>query len=98
MMINQEGLFFVGRNRIAELSLKHRLVTCVWSSETLRAGALMSYGPNLAAICRRTPVFVQKVLNGIRPDEIPVEQPTQFQLGLNLKAARAFSLATLGRR
>jgi putative ABC transport system substrate-binding protein len=92
MMINQEGLFFVGRAQIAELAIQHRLVTCVWSPETLRAGALMSYGPNLVAICRRTAVFVQKILNGSKPDEIPVEQPTKFEFGINLKTAQALGM------
>ena len=78
--------------QIAELALQHRLVMCVWSPETLRAGALMSYGPNIVAICRRTAVFVQKVLNGVKPAEIPVEQPTKFELGINLKTAQALGL------
>ena len=92
MMINQEGLFFVGRAQIAKLALQYRLMTCVWSPETLRAGALMSYGPNIVAICRRTAVFVQKILNGVKPAEIPVEQPTKFELGINLKTAQALGI------
>ena len=92
MMINQEGLFFVGRAQIAKLALQYRLMTCVWSPETLRAGALMSYGPNIVAICRRTAVFVQKILNGVKPAEIPVEQPTKFELGINLKTAQPLGI------
>jgi putative ABC transport system substrate-binding protein len=92
MMINQEGLFFVGRAQIARLAIEHRLATCVWSPETLKAGALMSYGPNLAAICRRTAVFVQKIVNGVKPAEIPVEQPTKFQFGINLTTAKVLGM------
>jgi putative ABC transport system substrate-binding protein len=92
LMINQEGLFFVGRAQIAELAIAHQLVTCVWSPEVLKAGALMSYGPNIVAICRRTAVFVQKILNGTKPAEIPVELPTKFELGINLKTAQALRI------
>ena len=92
MMINQEGLFFVGRGQIAQLALEHRLATCVWSSDTLKAGALLSYGPNLVAICRRTGFLVQKIIRGEKPAEIPVEQPTRFELGVNLKTAKALGI------
>jgi putative tryptophan/tyrosine transport system substrate-binding protein len=92
MVVDQEGLFFVGRSQIARLSLEHRLITCVWSAETLRAGALLSYGPNLVTICRRIPILVQKILSGTEPAEIPVEQPTRFELGINLKTAKALGL------
>jgi len=93
LMVNQEGLFFVGRERIAHLAIEHRLATCVWSRETLEAGALMSYGPDLVAICRRTAVLVQKILNGATPAELPVEQPTKFQFVINLRTAKALGLA-----
>jgi putative ABC transport system substrate-binding protein len=56
------------------------------------AGALMYYGPNLVTICRRTATFVQKILKGSKPTEIPVEQPTKFQLGINLKTAKALGI------
>lgn len=92
MMINQEGLFFVGRMQIAKLAIEHGLATCSWSPETLTAGTLMYYGPNLVTICRRTATFVQKILNGMKPSEIPVEQPTKFQLGINLKTAKALGV------
>jgi putative ABC transport system substrate-binding protein len=93
MMINQEGLFFVGRRQMAQLALEHRVATCVWSPETLKAGALLSYGPNLVAICRRTAILVQKILKGEKPGDIPVEQPTKFELGANLKTAKALGIA-----
>jgi ABC-type uncharacterized transport system substrate-binding protein len=93
VMINQEGLFFVGRAQIARLAVEHRLPTCVWSRETLEAGALMSYGPDLVTIARRTAVFVDKILKGAKPGELPVEQPTRFQLLINLKTAKALGLA-----
>jgi putative ABC transport system substrate-binding protein len=73
MMINQEGLFFVGRGQIAQLALERRLATCVWSSDTLKAGALLSYGPNLVAICRQTGVLVRKIITGEKPADIPVD-------------------------
>jgi putative ABC transport system substrate-binding protein len=52
----------------------------------------MSYGPNLVTIMRRTAVFVQKILNGTKPAEIPVELPTKFELGINLKTAQALRI------
>jgi putative tryptophan/tyrosine transport system substrate-binding protein len=92
LSINSEGLFFVGRETIAKLAIEHRLPTCVWSRETVEAGALMSYGPDQIAICRRAAVYVEKILKGAKPAELPVEQPTKFQFLINLKTAKALGL------
>jgi ABC-type uncharacterized transport system substrate-binding protein len=92
LSINSEGLFYVGRETIAKLAIEHRLPTCVWSRETLEAGALMSYGPDQIAICRRAAVYVDKILKGAKPAELPVEQPTKFQFLINLKTAKALGL------
>src|ERR1700733_13707014 len=77
---------------IGKLALEHRLATCVWSSDTLKAGALLSYGPNLVAICRRTGALVQKIIKGEKPAEIPVGRPTKFELGVHLKTAKALGI------
>lgn len=90
--VNAEGLFFQGRAIVARLALARRLPTCVYSRETLEAGALMSYGPDQRAIFRRAAVYVDKILKGAKPAELPVEQPTRFEFLVNLKTARALGL------
>jgi len=64
----------------------------VWSRQTLGAGALMSYGADPDAICHRAAVYVDKILKGARPSELPVEQPTKFDLAINLTIARALGV------
>ena len=61
--------------------------------EAVEAGSLMSYGPNFPALFRRAADFVDRILRGARPGEIPVEQPTQFDLAVNLAAARSLGVA-----
>lgn len=92
LAINADGLFFQGRATIARLALARRLPLCVWSRETLVAGALMSYGPDQIVISRRVAVFVDKILKGARPAELPVEQPSRFEFLINLKTARQLGL------
>jgi putative ABC transport system substrate-binding protein len=89
---NADGLAFTYRALIAELALAHRLPLAVWSRETLVAGALMSYGADNIAITRRTAAYVHKILRGVKPSELPVEQPTKFQFLINLKTAKALEL------
>ncbi len=92
LAINAEGLLFQGRETIAKLALARRLPTCVWSKETLEAGALMSYGPDQIAICYRAAAYVDKIIKGTKPMDIPVEQPTRFQFLINDKTVRALGL------
>jgi putative ABC transport system substrate-binding protein len=89
---NADGLAFTYRAVIAKLALVHRLPLAVWSRATLEAGALMSYGADNSAISRRTAVYVDKILKGVKPSELPVEQPTEFQFLINLKTAKALDL------
>ncbi len=80
------------RTAIAQLALKRRLPTISAATVFAEAGVLMSYGPDLAALCRRAAVFVDKILKGARPGDIPVEQPTRFELVVNLKTAKALGV------
>jgi putative ABC transport system substrate-binding protein len=90
--VNGEGLVYQQRDKVARMALERRLPLCVWSRETFEAGALMSYGTDQAAMCRRAPVFVDKILKGAKPGDLPVEQPTKLEFFLNLKVANALGL------
>jgi putative tryptophan/tyrosine transport system substrate-binding protein len=92
VVVNPEGLFFQGKTRIAQLALARRLPTCVYSRETLEAGALMSYGPDYRAVYRRAIVYADKILKGAKPGDLPVERPIKFELIVNLKTAEALGL------
>jgi len=87
-----EGLFYQGRELIAKLALERRLPLCVWVKEVLLAGALMSYGPDQVAISRRTAVFVDRILKGAKPADLPVEQPTKFEFLINASTAQALGV------
>ena len=85
--------FFVGqRRRIAELALKHRMPSMFLTREDVQAGGLMSYGPNLAEFYRRGATYVDKILKGAKPGDLPIEQPTQIHLAINLKTAKMLGL------
>jgi putative ABC transport system substrate-binding protein len=79
--------------RIAALALNMRLPTTFETSYPVRDGGLMSYGPDLAALFGRVADFVDKILRGAKPGELPVEQPTKFNLAINLKTAEALGLS-----
>ncbi|PYJ67511.1 MAG: ABC transporter substrate-binding protein [Verrucomicrobia bacterium] len=78
--------------RIVDSTAKSRLPTMYTQSDYVDAGGLMSYGPNLANLYRRAAVYVDKILKGTKPAELPVEQPTKFEFIINLKAAKQIGL------
>jgi ABC-type uncharacterized transport system substrate-binding protein len=90
--INGEGLAYQQRAYVARMTLARRLPLAVWSRETFEAGALLSYGADQVAMCRRGPVFVDKILKGAKPRDLPVEQPTKLEFLINRKIARALGL------
>jgi putative tryptophan/tyrosine transport system substrate-binding protein len=92
IVVSQDGLFYAARKNIADLALTHRLPTAVYSKETIDAGALASYGPNNYGIFRRSGYYIDKILKGAKPAELPVEQPTRFEFIVNLKTAKALGL------
>ncbi len=83
---------FSYRKRIAELTVKHRLPTVVSTREYAEAGCLVSYGVDNPDMFRGAAVFVDKILKGAKPADLPIEQPTKFELVINLKTAKALGL------
>jgi putative ABC transport system substrate-binding protein len=77
----------------ADLALEHRLPAATATKPFVEAGGLLSYGPYMPDVFRRTAVFVDKILQGAKPADMPVEQPTKFELVLNLKTAKALDLS-----
>jgi ABC-type uncharacterized transport system substrate-binding protein len=84
-----DPLFYQGRSLMAQAAITRRLPLMVYSRETLEAGALMSYGTDQRRIFRRTAVYVDKILKGEKPADLPVEQPTKFEFLINNKTAKA---------
>jgi putative ABC transport system substrate-binding protein len=80
------------QRRIAELAIKNRLPTSWSSTNAAEVGGLMSYGTNFADLYRRAAIYVDKILKGAKPAELPVEQPTKFELTINLKTAKQIGL------
>ena len=89
----QDALVAANRTRIITLAIGKRLPTMFNSRDYVQAGGLISYGPNFPALFRRTAELVDKILRGARPSDIPVEQPTKFDLVVNLTTAKALNLA-----
>jgi putative ABC transport system substrate-binding protein len=92
VFFNAESLFYVGKKRIAELALARKLPCCGYVKEVLDAGMLISYGADQRLIARRTAYYVDRILKGERPADMPVEQPTLFQLCINLTTAKVLGL------
>lgn len=92
LLVMTDPTFFVQRERIIELSAKHRLPGMFMSREFAEAGGLLSYAVNLADIYRRLATYADKILKGVKPGDLPIEQPTKFELMINLKTAKALGL------
>jgi putative ABC transport system substrate-binding protein len=80
------------RTQIVDLVLRSKLPAIYQGKESVDVGGLISYGPNLPAMHRRAAVYVDKILKGAKPGDLPVEQPTKFELVINLKTAKALGL------
>src|SRR2546425_1541954 len=92
LFVLSDTMFFRERRQIAALAERHRLPTMYHWRAYVDAGGLMSYGSNLAASHRRAAYFVDSILKGAKPGDLPAEEPTKFELVINLKAAKALGL------
>jgi putative ABC transport system substrate-binding protein len=92
LAVTQNPLATSNRKQIAELATKNRLPAIYPRKDFVESGGLMSYGPDLAEPQRRAAVMVDKILKGTKPADLPVEQPTKFELMINLKTAKALGL------
>jgi ABC-type uncharacterized transport system substrate-binding protein len=92
VVVSPDGMFFQGRKSLAQAALTRRLPMIAFSRETLEAGALMSYGADVRAVFRRAAAYVDKLLKGEAPANLPVEQPTRFEFLINLKTAKALNV------
>jgi putative ABC transport system substrate-binding protein len=88
-----DGMLLANRTRIIEFAAKSRLAAVFPDREFAEAGGLMAYGPSLASNFRRAAGYVDKILKGVKPSDLPIEQPTQFELVINLKTARTLGLS-----
>ena len=93
LVVSSSPLFYVNRARLVEFATKHRLPAIYHQSEfVVESGGLMSYGPDFRDLFRRSATYVDRILKGAKPGDLPVQQPTKFELVINLKAAKALAL------
>ena len=92
MFVFEDPVFRANSARIVEFAAKNHLPTVYGGSEFVHAGGLMSYGPSHADMFRRAAIYVDKILKGAKPADLPIEQPTKFELVVNLKTAKALGV------
>ena len=93
LIVSTQGMLVQNRTTIVELAAKNRVPAMYPDSRFTDAGGLMSYGPNSAERYRRAAYFVDRILKGSKPEDLPVEQPTKFELIINLKAAKEIDVS-----
>ena len=92
VIVGNSTLFIQQRRQIAELALKHRIPSMFGTRANVEAGGLISYGPNITDNYRRAATYVDKIIKGAKPADLPVEQPVTLELVVNLKTAKALGL------
>jgi ABC-type uncharacterized transport system substrate-binding protein len=92
VLVLSTPLFISGARRLAELAMAHKLPSMFGPRAHAEAGGLMSFGPDRADLFRRGAIYVDKILKGAKPADLPVQQPTKFELVINLKTAKAIGL------
>jgi putative ABC transport system substrate-binding protein len=93
LIVRSDPLFSSNRDQIANLALKHALPTMAEGISFVSAGCLASYAANFSALVRTLAVFVDKILRGANPGDLPIEQPTKYDLVINLRTAKALGIA-----
>ena len=92
LVVVQDPMFLAQRAQLAELAMKNRLPVIYGIKEHAEVGGLMAYAASRPEIFRRAATFVDKILRGTNPADLPIEQPTKFELVINLKTAKALGL------
>jgi putative ABC transport system substrate-binding protein len=92
LLVLPSPMFLAERRRLAELAARHRLPAVYETRDFVDAGGLMSYGPSFPDMWRRAATYVDKILKGAKPGDLPMEQPTNFEFVINLKTAKALGL------
>jgi len=93
LIVFSDVLFNSARRQIVALAAEHRLPVMYEGREFVEDGGLISYGPNIVEMTRRSAAFVDKILKGAKPADLPIEQPTRFELAINAKSAKALGLS-----
>jgi putative ABC transport system substrate-binding protein len=91
-VLAQDGLFYAEQRRIGDIGIRQKIPIIAFAKELSHSGMLMSYGPSIPGIFARAGVFIDKILKGAKPTDLPVEQPTKFEMIVNLKTAKAIGL------
>jgi putative tryptophan/tyrosine transport system substrate-binding protein len=92
VIVASSRLMLLNQPRIIELAARHKIILVSGWGTWAQGGALLSYGPDLDAVARRAATHVDKILKGAKPGDLPIEQPTKFEMIINLKTARTYSL------
>lgn len=92
LLANASPFFFLDRERLAEFAIRHHIVSMVGSRESVAAGGLLSYGPDLKGMFALAADYVARIAKGDRPADLPIQQPTKFELVINLKTAKELGL------
>src|SRR5262245_42830882 len=92
LLVLSDAMLNSHRTRLADLAARSRLPAAYGVRESVEAGGLLSYGPSFLDLFRRSATFVDKILRGAKPADLPVEQPSKFELVSNLKTAKALGL------
>jgi len=92
VIVLSDAMFFGNRDKIANLATEARLPAISYSGEFARSGTIISYGPDLLVLAQRAATYIDKILKGAKPGDLPVEQPTKFEFIINLKTAKALGV------
>jgi putative ABC transport system substrate-binding protein len=92
LVVTSDGVFVAQGKALAEGAIKHRLPSIFVFRQQVRAGGLLAYAASVADLSRRAAFFVDRILKGVKPADLPIEQPTKFELVINLKTAKALGL------